>query len=337
MAIMAMLFMWQATFAIAIGPIKSFYNAAAGETMYGNIVVINIAEEGSKIPQVETDIPDWISFPQITEQQKTFNPIAPGDRAAIIYQIDVPQDTAPGEYYGKILVSDIPAPSDENSQGAMGVSLNFQISHLIYIKIEGEDVSSNVVFEDFNITKNTETNAWNFTNTFSNNGDIHDIPTGNIIILENNAEDNFSAAPIIEMDLNPNQKGIVPQLKSDENQINPQTITAQYEDAIEPGDYIAIIKTKTTNNAAEARINFTINEDIFGDDQNLVTLFDQEITSKNPDEIQLQDLSKPKNLTTIEVKEEPSIRFSHAFWFTLLVSLGLSFITLRLTSKPKNK
>jgi len=335
MAIMAMLFLYQTTFAVAIGPIKSFYNATPGETIYGNIVVINIDKNVNKTPQVEiaptstdnskSDISGWISFP---EQEAMNKAIAPGDRAAIIYQIDIPQDATPGEYYGKILVSDISTPTDATSAQTIGIGLNFQISHLIYIKIKGEDVASNVIFEDFNITKNNETNTWDFISTFSNNGDLHDIPTGNILIFENNNEGTVSVTPIIAMDLNSNQKGVMQKT---------QTITTTYGKTIPPGDYTAIIKTKTTNNAAEARVNFTINENQPEDSENFITLSDQEITPKNPDDIQLQDLSTPKNLTAIEVKQAPSIRFSHAVWVTLLFSLGLTLLALRLTSKPKNK
>jgi len=99
--------------------------------------------------------------------------------------IIVPENAAPGGYYGVVRFTGTP-PELKGT----GVSLTASLGALILLRVNG-DVKENITIEEFSVNKDGgksgtlfETTPLQFIERFKNNGNIHEKPVGQITITD---------------------------------------------------------------------------------------------------------------------------------------------------------
>lgn len=153
---------------VATNEINDF--TAAGEDGTPKLLL----EEGQKSPY---SMKEWISpLPQLTLNPKKIE-ILP-------INIRVPANAAPGGYYAVIRFTATPADIDTN-----GVSLSASLGALVLLTVEG-DVKENMSVVEFSAQKNAvrstlfESIPLTFRARVKNEGNIHEQPTGKIVITD---------------------------------------------------------------------------------------------------------------------------------------------------------
>lgn len=138
-----------------------------GET--GNAVL----EEGAKGDPTDSHrMSGWIEVPPgvIT--------IKRGSTAELPFTIRVPINADPGGHYGGLLVSTQPG----NTGAGSGAGISSGISSLIFMRVPGDVIEKGSI-RDFYTQKNViETPDARFVLRFENEGNVHIVPQGNIVI-----------------------------------------------------------------------------------------------------------------------------------------------------------
>lgn len=146
--------------------VKDF--VAKGET--GDRTFINSADNTS--PYV---LGKWISF----DDKFT---LGANESKDIEYSVNVPKDAEPGGHYAVILFS--PTTNDSSTNDSSGAIIMPSVGPTLLITVNG-DIKYNAKIKEFSTEKNfylESKNKINFKTRFENNGSVHVVPTGNIVI-----------------------------------------------------------------------------------------------------------------------------------------------------------
>ncbi|MFH1890792.1 MAG: hypothetical protein ABIJ91_04500 [Candidatus Kuenenbacteria bacterium] len=106
----------------------------------------------------------------------------PGQWADVVLTIEVPQNAEPGGHYGVIFFSDLPFWIQRNESS--GVGIGTRVAALILVKVDGE-VEERGAIEEFAIINKKRFYSHkpiNFSVKFSNQGNVHLKPEGEIEI-----------------------------------------------------------------------------------------------------------------------------------------------------------
>ena len=181
------LFLPTAASAIAVSPSRQTIVVAPGSKTTVEITVINDENENITVfPEIQSfeideqtgethivDVTDQIEWFHVEEETKT---LEPEEETKFQIQITPPQQTEPGAYYVALFAK---------KQGDGGqISVGTRVGSLLFLYIEGK-IHEQVTTEIFS----TETN-WFINDTlpltlkYKNQGNIHSIPTGNIILTD---------------------------------------------------------------------------------------------------------------------------------------------------------
>lgn len=119
----------------------------------------------------------------IKPEAKTFT-LKPKQRVIMPVVISLPEDAEPGGLYGSLLVSNDPTLEDSDAEGAQGRTKTIsRLGALFFVRIEG-NAHEEGRLEDFRLTGSNkmfyEKGPFNFELLFSNNGNVHLVPHGNI-------------------------------------------------------------------------------------------------------------------------------------------------------------
>jgi len=146
--------------------VKDF--VAKGET--GDRTFINSADNTS--PYV---LGKWISF----DDKFT---LGANESKDVEYSVNVPKDAEPGGHYAVILFS--PTTNDSSTNDSSGAIIMPSVGPTLLITVNG-DIKYNAKIKEFSTEKNfylESKNKINFKTRFENNGSVHVVPTGNIVI-----------------------------------------------------------------------------------------------------------------------------------------------------------
>ena len=120
-------------------------------------------------------IKDWISpLPSFT--------IKPGDIQTLTVVINIPKDASPGGHYGVIRFTGTP-PKLKGT----GVSLSASLGTLVLLRVNGP-VKEKLSVQEFSVSHNGKTGKLfesppiDFVEKITNSGNIHEEPTGHIIV-----------------------------------------------------------------------------------------------------------------------------------------------------------
>ena len=120
---------------------------------------------------------DWVvSLPSIN--------LIPQEIKAMTVTLKVPKDASPGGHYGVIRFTATP-PGFEGT----GVALSASLGALMLVTVSGK-INENVSVAEFSVNQNERTGSFfetppiNLVERFKNNGNIHEEPTGQIIIKD---------------------------------------------------------------------------------------------------------------------------------------------------------
>lgn len=138
-----------------------------GET--GNAVL----EEGPRgLPDDSRRMSGWVEVPSgvIT--------IARGATAEIPFTINVPLNADPGGHYGGLLVSTRPG----DTGGGSGAGISSGISSLIFLRVPGDVIEKGSIRDFYTEHSVIETPSASFVMRFENEGNVHIVPQGQIVI-----------------------------------------------------------------------------------------------------------------------------------------------------------
>ena len=136
----------------------------------------------------------WISFGQ------TKLALTPQQVANFSYTITVPQDAEPGGHYGVVFLATQPPASDKQ---ASQVSIASMVGSLVLVRVPGNIVEKGNL-DEFSAPRFYFKPPVPFTVFFSNQGNIHYKPEGEITIR------NWRGREIDKIDINPTKGNILP-------------------------------------------------------------------------------------------------------------------------------
>jgi hypothetical protein len=118
---------------------------------------------------------DWVQTPPNLT-------LIPREIKAMTVTIVVPRNASPGGHYGIIRFTATPPGLDST-----GVSLSASLGALLLVSVSG-DIHENVKVQELSVNQNGKTSNFfenaplNFVEVFSNTGNVHELPTGQVVI-----------------------------------------------------------------------------------------------------------------------------------------------------------
>lgn len=212
-ALLAIAFFPAFSKAVTVGPAKIEFTADPGETLRGELFLLNEGSEtkvfspvfekfievnGEKkfMPGAPTLLTNWFRMPsEIT--------LGPGESRQIPFTIELPENADPGGHFAVIWWS---ARSPGVSEGA-GIVTRAGI--LVYLRVRGDIIEAGDVPE-FSTTRSFYTRLpVPFRWVFHNSGNVHLKPSGIIAIK------NIFGGTVAELPLNPNGLQVLPDSKKE--------------------------------------------------------------------------------------------------------------------------
>lgn len=256
----------QAHIAYGLGasPLRLEFQAMPGETVEGNVKLMNNKENDVKIIANKADfvvaddesleflneidseniysMQEWIELPSediIIEGKND---------AKYTYKINIPEDAISQSYYGVVFMidEDLNEIDDNNS----GIKLNTQVAHLVLLEV-GENLSANIALQSFDVSKSQigEVESAAFDTTVFNSGNTHFAQEGVIEITDKDK------TLLKELPVNKDKYNTLPNRQ--------KTSTAIWEIAeIENETYYAYFEgTNSAEESMNAEVKFRIADD----------------------------------------------------------------------------
>lgn len=111
----------------------------------------------------------WITFtkPEVT--------LLAGERADLIFNVNIPQDAGPGSYFGAVILA------TKSGETAENVGVTGTAAALILLRVEG-DVVEDLRLTGFTVPKFSDSLPVRFEALLSNQGTVHERPYGEVTI-----------------------------------------------------------------------------------------------------------------------------------------------------------
>lgn len=176
--------------ALTVGPVKLEYSIDPGDSISGQILLLNDREETKTFYAVfekyievddqkqfiagESEIASWFEFPSAVT-------LGPREQKMIPFTIKVPEDAEPGGHFAVIWWSTAPPVAEP---GAPGVAIVTRAGILVYLRISGEIDESGQLksFSTSNQKRFLNYLPINFSIVFEATGNVHLKPIGEIKI-----------------------------------------------------------------------------------------------------------------------------------------------------------
>lgn len=157
-------------------------------------------------PRVITDTTEPNPYSMIS----WFKPLSdltlkPKQMVTLPVSINIPKDAAPGGYYAAVRFTGHPADID-----GTGVSLSASIAALVLMKVNGV-AKENMSLQEFSARQNSITGGVfesipiQFTTRIKNDGNIHEQPTGSIVVKD------MFGKPVVTLAVNADRRNVLPQ------------------------------------------------------------------------------------------------------------------------------